>query len=427
MICSCLRCLGELACCACCKCCGRGCGCCCGSLRFARLSYIAWYVVPAVCCAVFMGNDSWFRNGFWRAFPAYKDFDSTKYSESWACNVRFVFTFFVYHLLLALCTLFSLAESTTLIAKVVHRGIPFIKYPFLLGFFFVSFCIPNDFMAGFQYLALVAGGVFIAIQLVYFCELMYAYYEVARGSSKGMRIAGFTCMVLVYLLGAVSAVFAIVDYGFVSPPNYPRRANPHVIGTTLVSVVLCVVNLALGIASPHGSSLANSLNSFLIGFYSYFSAANAFVQVYTFSELSEDGLEVLVNGVPQAPTWLSILYRIVQVLICLGTVIMFNTVELSLVPMLKGSDTDRPYVNSILSDDDDCDEKNPTTTYHIWGFHLCMAVASCALCNFFCQPRSTPMAYTAFYLNFAASTLGSLMLLWTLVWPWAMPGRIYKH
>jgi len=425
MVCGCLRCLGELACCACCKACH--CSCCCGSLRFARLSYIAWYVIPAVCCAVFMGNDSWFRNGFWAGFPAYKDFDSTRYTESWACNVRFAFTFFVYHLLLALCTLFSLADSTTVIAKVIHRGLPYVKYPFLIGFFFVSFCIPNSFMAGFQYLAVVAGGVFIAIQLVYFCELMYAYYDVALTSNKGMRITGFIIMVIVYLLGLVCAIFSIIDYGVISPPGYDKRPNGHVLGTTIVSAVLCIVNMALGIASPHGSSLANSINSFLIGFYAYFSAANPFVPVYTFSEVLEDGTEVVLHGLPPVPSWLSILYRIVQVIICLGTVIMFNTVELSLVPMLKGTDTDKPYVNSILSDDEDCDAKSSTTTYHIWAFHLCMAVASCVLCNFFCQVLSEPMAYTTFYLNFAACTVGSLMLLWTLVWPWAQPGRIYKH
>ena len=71
------------------------------------------------------------------------------YDNVWIFNIRFIFTYFVIHCALLVFSLFALSPSTTPLAKVVHRGILFIKLIILVALFFISFTYPNKSMENF--------------------------------------------------------------------------------------------------------------------------------------------------------------------------------------------------------------------------------------------------------------------------------------
>ena len=121
--------------------------CCCCTIPYNRIIYLFLILIPIVCNIVFMFHPEYFDNKFWALFPAYKN--PASYALDWIMNIRFVFTYFVFHLTLLVFSLFQLSSSTMPIAKLVHRGMLWFKIPFLIGFFFLTFAFPNIAMQNF--------------------------------------------------------------------------------------------------------------------------------------------------------------------------------------------------------------------------------------------------------------------------------------
>lgn len=105
------------------------------------------FLFPAVCTIVFFRHNEYFTNKFWNTFHAYKD--KQGYDEFWIMNIRFIFTYFIYHIILLCFSLFQTCPSIVPVAKIVHRGLHPVKYPFLVVFFFVTFAFPNESMMNF--------------------------------------------------------------------------------------------------------------------------------------------------------------------------------------------------------------------------------------------------------------------------------------
>lgn len=100
-----------------------------------------------ICNIVFMFHNEYFDNDFFSGFSSFKN--KIGYENYWIANTRMVFTYFIYHAIILVFSLFQYCGSLVPVAKIAHRGLIFFKLPFLVGFYFLSYVFPNDSMRNF--------------------------------------------------------------------------------------------------------------------------------------------------------------------------------------------------------------------------------------------------------------------------------------
>lgn len=147
------------------------------------------------------------------------------------------------------------------VAKVTHRGLLPVKYPFLIIFFFVTFAFPNEAMKNFQYLAYFLGSLFYACITIFILELTYMNYTLVLGSHLAVRIIVMIIFLVVYAFGIVCFVF-----------TYLANKSTGVIVITSILVVLNVVLFIISILAPHTSTFVHSFLLFFQGFHSIYMA-----------------------------------------------------------------------------------------------------------------------------------------------------------
>lgn len=246
------------------------------------------------------------------------------------------------------------------VAKIVHRGLMVVKIPFLFGFFFLSFVFPNNAMSNFQYFAYVLGGIFYATITIFILEVAYVNFQQLLDCHVAVRVIVAIVFCCLYGLGITCYVFTFL-----------HTINDHVLGTTIITMVLNFVIFILSIVAPHTSSYVTAFFVFFQGFHFVYS-----VQV-SFSSNSQFRFN---DGCYYAFSSFAGIFNVLGI-------VCFNCVELTLRPLFNGiKDPSPPEFASFISDAEDDDMASPESTYHYWAFHLIMCGASCYMALFVCFP-----------------------------------------
>ncbi|CAL5971207.1 Serine_incorporator protein [Hexamita inflata] len=357
-------------------------------MKFNRIFYVFMLLIPIICNIVFMFHPEYFNNKFWSGFAAYKEFG---YDYVWIMNIRFVFTYFVYHIVLLAFSLFQTCGTLAVVAKFVHRGLLFLKLPFLVGFFFLTFVFPNKSMLNFQYLMIVLGGIFQFFLMLSVTELGYVWFNKLKDSALPIRIIVFTLMIVFFGLGVTEFVFAFLN-----------SSNVNVTVMTAICVALSAIAFILALVAKHASSFPVSFVVLLSGLSCVygsnldFTYYNIFKGKYSFNH---DCYYALAS---------------IAAVLCLLAVFVLNVMELSIKPLFVGQDPrGNPEFGPMVSMDCDDDTRSDQTSYYYWAFHLVAIGAICYIGNFTVAPITKEMQLTHWYSTTLSSSLYTVLLIWT--------------
>ncbi|CAL5971199.1 Serine_incorporator protein [Hexamita inflata] len=365
--------------------CGRSC---CKSvsscnIKFNRIIYIFMFLAPLICNIVFMFHPDYFNNSFWRSFPAFKE---NNFDFVWIMNIRFVFTYFVFHSALFFFSLFQ-AFKLVGVAKFVHRGLLFVKVPLLVGFFFLTFVFPNESMLNFQYLMIVLGAMFQGVMMLAVVEIGYVWFNKVKNAAMPVRVLVFIVMIGFIGLG-------ITEFAF----TYLNSRNIHVVAMTSALCGISGIIIVLALVSKHASIFPVSFLILMTAFSCIYGSNFDFFGNQKFSFTTE-----CFNA-----------FTSIGAITCFFSIFLMNTMEISLKPLFLGVDSrGNPDMGAMVSLSVDDDARSEMTSYYYWAFHLVMIGAICYIGNLSCWPRNYDMVLTHWYSTTGSSALINILVLWT--------------
>ncbi|CAL5971208.1 Serine_incorporator protein [Hexamita inflata] len=364
-------------------------------MRFNRIFYIFMLLIPIICNIIFMFNESYFVVKFTSYFKAFSD---PNFSPVWALNIRFVFTYFIYHCILLAFSLFALCDSLVGVAKVMHRGLLFIKLPFLAGFLILTFIFPNKALENFQYLAIFLGSVYQFFLCFVLVELTYVGFDGLRDAPKFVRILLFVLLIAFYGLGIASFAFTFL-----------KSDSDTIQVLTAILIATWGLTILFSIIAKHSSSMPVCIAFLIYAASTVYSANWNFASTFK-HQFNNDCYYAFAS--------------ILSIFSFLGCFI-FTVTEISLIPMFKGTISQNQMFGEMVSTIEDEDPKSSKTSYYYWAFHLVMMGAVCFLNNLTVYTTTKQMKLEHWYLNGIGGIILGALLLWTEVFPMCAKDRAF--